>query len=51
MTDPKVAIEDEEPEAPCCTYVDHGGDRPACACPEHPQSALHPYGYVAGGRR
>lgn len=35
---PLMAAQDE----PCCTHRDHG--RGGCACPEHPQSAMHPFG-------
>lgn len=31
-------------DVPCCDYRDHSGDLPACACPEHPRGALHPFG-------
>lgn len=32
---------------PCCDYRDHGGENPACDCPMHAQSALHPFGGFA----
>lgn len=32
-----------EPAMPCCDYRDHGSN--GCACPEHPQSELHPFGF------
>jgi hypothetical protein len=32
-------------DPPCCDYRDHGGNHPACACPDHHISKLHPFGY------
>lgn len=34
---------DDEPPMPCCDYRDHGPG--GCACPNHPRSALHVFGY------
>lgn len=33
---------------PCCTYQDHGGKHPVCACPNHALSDLHPWGRKGG---
>lgn len=33
--------------AMCCTYRDHFGEDAVCACPDHPQSYLHPHGAQA----
>lgn len=35
---------ESEPPIPCCTYIDHGGRKPLCACTEHERSLLHPCG-------
>lgn len=44
MTADGLTAAEAAQQVPCCDYRDHSGDIPACACPEHPHSALHPFG-------